>query len=81
MHNERKIDGRILTEARRCIDANRGHGSELPDPERDRRVAIYAAQVAATGHIITWLPPSQPRMPSRRTRFTDGDALGRRHAG
>lgn len=74
MHVEEKIAMRILAEARRCIDANRGQANELPDSERDRRIAIYAAQVAANGRITAWLPPAEPRT-MRRSRFAYGDIL------
>lgn len=74
MHAEEKIAMRILTEARRAIDADHRRENELPDPERERRVAIYAAQVEASGCITAWLPPSQPRT-VRRSRFVHGDIL------
>ncbi len=75
MHAEQKIEMRILTEARRAIDAHHRTEAELPDPERQRRVAIYAAQVEASGRITAWLPPAQPRTPSYRSRFASGDIL------
>ncbi|MBN2582000.1 MAG: hypothetical protein JXL80_02955 [Planctomycetes bacterium] len=81
MHAEQKMEMRILTEARAAIDANRGHANELPDPERQRRVAIYAAQVEARGRITIWLPAVQPRTPSYRSRFEGGDALRPHRAG
>jgi len=74
MHAEQKIEMRILTVARAAIDANHRAEAELPDPERQRRVAIYAAQVEAAGHITAWLPPSEPRT-TYRSRFACGDVL------
>lgn len=79
MHAEQKREMRILTEARAAIDANHAVANELPDPERQRRVALYAAQVAAAGHITAWLPPSEPRT-TYRSRFEGGDALRPRRA-
>ena len=74
MHAEQKLEMRILTVARAAIDANHRQESELPDPERQRRVAIYAAQVEAGGHITAWLPPAEPRTMCR-SRFALGDIL------
>jgi hypothetical protein len=74
MHVEQKIEMRILTEARRAIDADHRVEAELPDPERDRRVAVYASQVAASGRITAWLPPAEPRA-VYRSRFAYGDIL------
>lgn len=74
MHVEEKIAMRILAEARAAIDANHRPESELPAPERERRVAIYAAQVKVAGRITAWLPPTEPRS-RRSTRFAQGDAL------
>ena len=78
MHAEGKHDLEVLVAARAAIGENRGHANELPDPERERRVNIYAAQVAQHGRIY-WLPASPVRdeYMCRRTRFDDGDALGR----
>ncbi|HOD83923.1 MAG TPA: hypothetical protein PKG77_21075 [Phycisphaerae bacterium] len=70
---------RILTAARAAIDADHRQANELPDPERERRVAIYAAQVEACGRITAWLPPAEPRSRSR-SRFYHGDVL-RPHRG
>ena len=76
MHMEQKTEMRNLAQARARIDANRGQANELPDPERDRRVAIYAAQVERCGYITKWMPPSEPRTAAhRRSRFADGDIL------
>ena len=79
MHAEEKKNMAILAAARAAINENHRHANELPDPERERRVAIYAAQVAQHGRIY-WLPASPVRdgHAARRTRFADGDALGRR---
>jgi len=82
MHVEERISMTILAKARAAIGESRGKPNELPDPERERRVAIYGAQVARHGRIINWLPPSDVRDAylSTRSRFADGDALGvRRH--
>jgi hypothetical protein len=70
----------ILAKARAAIDASRGKPNELPDPERERRVAIYARQVATSGRITAWLPPSDVREAylASRSRFVGGDALRRR---
>jgi len=75
MHAEEKITMRVLADARRCIDADHRQANELADPERGRRVAEYARQVEQCGHIVAWLAPSQPRTPSCRSRFADGDVL------
>ena len=74
MHVEQKIEMRILTAARRAIDADHSTANELPDPERDRRVGIYTAQVEANGRITAWLPPVEPRT-LYRSRFAGGDIL------
>ncbi|MFB3894077.1 MAG: hypothetical protein ACE15C_18880 [Phycisphaerae bacterium] len=74
MHAEQKLDMRILTAARAAIDADHRLENELPDPERERRVGIYAAQVEAAGRITAWLPPAEPRT-TYRSRFVHGDAL------
>jgi len=74
MDAEQKIADKNLTLARSAINANHRQESDLLEPERQRRVALYAAQVEAAGRIIAWLPPSQPRDP-RRSRFANGDIL------
>ena len=79
MHVEQKMEMQILTEARRAIDADHATANELPDIERDRRVAVYAVQVEASGRITTWLPPAEPRT-VYRSRFSDGDILRTRRA-
>jgi hypothetical protein len=83
MHIEQMNEMRILTEARAAIDANRREANELPDPERERRVVAYASQVEQSGRITKWLPPSEVRAAylSRRSRFDNGDMLGRHCAG
>jgi len=79
MHENQKAEMRTLAAARAAIGENRGHANELPAPERDRRVAVYAQQVEQHGRIVAWLPSSTVRDAylCRRTRFADGDALGR----
>jgi len=79
MHIEEILAMRNLAAARAAINENHRHANELPDPERERRVKIYAAQVAQHGRIY-WLPASAVRdgHMMRRTRFAEGDALGRR---
>jgi hypothetical protein len=74
MPAEQKMEMRILAEARRAIDAGHAMANELPDPERDRRVGIYAAQVEASGRITAWLPPAEPRT-RYRSRLVLGDIL------
>jgi len=74
MHAEQKMEMRILTAARAAIDADHRLEAELPDPERDRRVAIYAGQVEQHGRITAWLPPAEPRN-QYRSRFVHGDIL------
>ena len=74
MHAEQRTEMRILTLARAAIDANHAVANELPDPERERRVSIYAAQVAGSGRITEWLPPAEPRT-RYRSRFYHGDVL------
>ena len=84
MHYEEKVANAALAAARAAIGASRVHANELDDGERERRVAMYTAQVARHGRIVNWLPPSgvRPAYLSTRSRFADGDALGvRRHAG
>jgi len=84
MHVEERISMTILAKARAAIGESRGKPNELPDPERERRVAIYARQVERHGRIINWLPPSDVRDAylSSRSRFADGDVLGvRRRVG
>jgi len=78
MHANQKAEMAILAAARAAIGENHRHANELPDPERERRVAIYAAQVAQHGRIY-WLPASAVRdgHMTRRSRFAEGDALGR----
>jgi len=78
VHIEERKNMAVLAAARAAIGESRGHANELPDPERERRVEIYAAQVAQHGRIY-WLPASPVRdeYMCRRTRFDDGDALGR----
>jgi hypothetical protein len=78
-HTEEKRDLQNLTEARRWLNGNGLERFELPDPERERRVEVYARQFEVFGRIVTWLPPSEPCKPSYRSRFVDGDIL-RRHA-
>jgi hypothetical protein len=73
-----KQDMAILASARRWLNANgmKEH-SAFPPEEADRRVAFYAAQVAAEGRITRWLAPAPPKPRTRyRTRFAYGDALG-----
>jgi len=79
VREDEKISMKILAAARAAIGESRGHANELPDPERDRRVAVYAQQVEQHGRIVAWLPSSTVRKAylCRRTRFADGDALGR----
>ena len=84
MHIEERKSMAILAAARAAINASRGQPNELPDPERERRVAIYAGQVKQHGRIVNWLPASdvRPAYLSARSRFADGDALGvRRRVG
>jgi len=78
MHIEEKITMRILRDARRWLNA---HGmkeqSAFAPGEADRRVAFYAAQIAAEGRITRWLAAVPPKPRTRyRTRFAFGDALG-----
>lgn len=75
MHIEQRIADRDLTQARRWLNAAGQLRSDLPDAERDRRVAEYARQIEAHGSIVAWLPPSEPRTPAYRSRFADGDTL------
>ena len=49
MHVEEEVAMRILTEARRAIDANHREVNELPDSERERRVAVYATKSRPAG--------------------------------
>ena len=84
MHVEERKSMAILAAARAAIDASRGQPNELDDGERERRVAIYARQVAKNGRIVNWLPPSDVRAAylASRSRFAGGDVLGvRRHIG
>ena len=84
MHVEEKRALAALAAARAAIGESRGKPNELPDPERERRVAIYARQVQKYNRIVNWLPPSdvRPAYLATRSRFADGDALGvRRHVG
>lgn len=83
MHVEQVNEMRILAKARAAIDASHGHANELPDPERERRVKVYARQVERHGRITKWLGASEVREAylSRRSRFAYGDALGRHQAG
>ena len=84
MHVEERVSMAILAKARAAIGESRGKPNELPDPERERRVAIYTKQVQRHGRITAWLPPSDVREAylSTRSRFADGDVLGtRRHVG
>jgi len=84
MHVEEKRALAALAAARAAIGESRGKPNELPDPERERRVAIYARQVERHNRIVNWLPPSdvRPAYLASRSRFADGDALGvRRHVG
>jgi len=74
MHAEQKLEMRILTAARAAIDADHRMEAELPDPERERRVAVYAAQVEAAGHITEWLAPAEPKA-RRYSRFDLGDIM------
>lgn len=74
MHVEEKTAMRILADARRCIDADHRQANELPDPQREHRVAEYARQVDQCGRITAWLPPAEPRT-SYRSRFAYGDVL------
>jgi hypothetical protein len=78
MYIEQRTEMRILAEARRWIGGNHRQANELSDPERERRVAEYARQVAENGCIVAWMP-SEVREVRRRptTRFAYGDALGR----
>lgn len=77
MHIEEKRDVRNLTESRRWLNGNGLERFELTAAERERRVEVYARQFEVFGRIVTWLPPSEPRKPSYRSRFVDGDILGR----
>ena len=83
MHENQKQEMKLLAAARAAIGEGRGHANELPDPERDRRVEIYARQVEQFGRITEWLTASTVRKAymSRRSRFANGDALGRRRVG
>ena len=74
MHIEQMYEMRILTLARKAIDANHRGEAELPDPERERRVCEYTRQVEACGRITAWLPPAEPRT-TYRSRFVNGDVL------
>ena len=68
-----------LARVRAALGATSGaERSAFTAEEADRRVAFYAAQVAAEGRITRWLTPVLPK-PRKRysTRFTFGDALGR----
>jgi len=80
MNSEQKMMDANLTEARRWLNANGLFRFELTVAERARRVAEYARQVATTGRITAWLPPAQPRVHRPRSRWADGDELGRRIA-
>ena len=74
-----KLDLAILASARRWLNAHgmKEHSAFAPD-EADRRVAFYAAQVAAEGRITRWMAASPPKPRTQyRTRFAFGDALGR----
>ena len=74
-----KQDLAALADARLWLNANgmKEHSAFAPE-EADRRVAFYAAQVAAEGLITQWLAPAPPKPRTRyRTRFAFGDALGR----
>ena len=74
-----KEDLAILADARRWLNANgmKEHSAFTPE-EADHRVAFYAAQVEAEGHITRWLPAAPPKPKTRyRTRFAFGDALGK----
>jgi len=79
VHIEERKNMAVLAAARAAIGESRGHANELPDPERERRVAVYARQVEQHGRIVAWQPASPVRdeYMCRRTRFDDGDALGR----
>ena len=83
MREEQKNEMKILAAARAAIGESHGHANELPDPERERRVTIYADQVRRHGRITHWLIASAVRDAylSRRSRFAEGDALGRRYIG
>lgn len=73
MHIEEKVAVANLTNMRRQLkDQLR---PELPEAERARRVAEYARQIAAYGHIVAWLPPAEARTCGYRSRFAGGDAL------
>jgi hypothetical protein len=79
MHIEEKIAMRNLADARQWLNANgmKEHSAFTPE-EAERRVAFYAAQVAAEGQITRWLAAAPPKPTTRyRTRFAFGDALGR----
>ena len=74
-----KQDLAVLADARLWLNANgmKEHSAFTPE-EADRRVAFYAAQVAAEGQITRWLAATTPKPTTRyRTRFAFGDALGR----
>jgi hypothetical protein len=74
-----KADMANLARARATIHAGSGSEHSAFEPaEADRRVAFYAAQVAARGEITRWLGPVPPKAAKRtRTRFAFGDALGK----
>ena len=65
MTNQDKQEMAALAAARSAIGESRGRPNELPDPERDRRVAVYARQVERHGRIVNWLPPSAVRSACR----------------
>ena len=79
MHIEEKVAMRILADARRWLNRHGMHEQSAFTPEEaDRRVAFYAAQVAAGGRITRWMAAAPPKHRTRyRTRFAFGDAMGR----
>lgn len=69
------IEVKNLTRTRKLLHTSMELRPEISIEVRATRVAEYARQVATYGKIVTYLPIVEPRKPSRRSRFANGDIM------